>query len=280
MNRLCLKYIVLLFILVTMVTSCKTKDKLKSGDNVENFKSISDAFLIDNILKNQIDFNSLYIKKMSVDLDDNGKNISARAMMYIEKDKRIVIQVTFLIEVARILIEPNGITIINRIEKDVYYTNFEYINRKFHIDLNFNLLQAIFTNMLFSYPDGGLDAIKKYQIEGNEGRYILKSFNQAKYERMVQQNPELFLHQINVNQDGYKIVKNEMSNMEGAKVEVSYSAFDNLNTIKFPYTISLRGKKGSDSYGLTLKYSNIDIDGSEKITFSVPDNYGKGVLNF
>ena len=266
--------------MIILATSCKTKDKLKTEAKMENIKNISDALLVDNILKNQIDFNSLYIKRMNVDLDDNGKNTSARASMYIEKDKRIVISVTFIIEVARVLIEPNGITIVNRIERTAYSSNFNYINKKFNLDLNFNMLQAILTNMLYSYPDGGNAAIRKYEVDGNNGRYILKSLEQAKYERLARQNPEMFLHQIEVIQDGFKVVKNEMSNLTGIEVKVNYSDFDKLNDTKFPFMITLKGKNGSEKYGLTLKYSNIDVDGSEKLTFSVPENYEKGVLNF
>jgi len=274
------KYIGLAVIMVILATSCKTKEKLKSNYEVESIKNIGDAILIDNILKNQIDFKSLFIKRMNIDLVENGKNTSARASMYIEKNKQIVIQITFIIEVARILIEPNEITIINRIERDVYRTNFDYINKKFHIDLNFNLLQAILTNMLFSYPDNDLNAIKKYEIEGNNGRYILKSLNQAKYERLAHQNPELYQHQIEVIPDGYKIVKNEVSNIAGTMVDVSYSAFEILNEVKFPFMLTMKGNNGSDRYGLTLKYSNIEVDGSEKLTFSIPANYGQGVLGF
>jgi hypothetical protein len=164
-----LKYIGLIALLVVLTTSCKTKQKIPTGGSIKN---INKEMLIENVINNQIDFKSLYFKKISIDLDDNGKNYSVKANMYIDKDKQIIIQLMMLIEVARILVEPHQITVLNRIEREVYTTNFDYINKKFNIELNFNSLQSILTNMIFYFPTNDPKMIKQYQIENQNNNYL------------------------------------------------------------------------------------------------------------
>jgi hypothetical protein len=266
-----LKYTVLITILILLTISCKTKQKVPSGNVIKNMNKET---LIDNVINNQIDFKSIYFKKMNIDLDDNGKSYSVKANMYIDKDKQIIIQVMMLIEVARILIEPNEITVLNRINREVYTTNFGYINKKFNIDLNFTLLQSILTNMLFYFPTNDPKMIKQYQISEQKNNYILKN------EQNNNKNPNQFFQQIEITSNEYKIIKHLIYNISGISVDINYNNFDKLENKKFPYFVSLKGKNGKANYGLTLKYSNIEVNGKDKLTFSIPSNYSKGTLNF
>jgi hypothetical protein len=262
-----MKYIGLITLLVVLNTSCKTKQKIPTGGEI---KRINKEMLTEKIIENQADFKTIYFKRINIDLDDNGKNYSVKGNMYIDKDKQIVIQIMMLIEVAKILIEPNQITVLNRIEREVYTTNFDYINKKFNIDLNFNLLQAILTNMLFYFPENDTKMIKQYKVDEQNNNYILK--NTA--------NVNNFSHEIEINSDEFKIIKHLIYNISGISVDINYNSFDKLQNKKFPYFVSLNGKAGNSSYGLSLKYSNIDVNGNDKINFSIPSNYRKETLNF
>jgi hypothetical protein len=266
-----LKYIVLITILILLTTSCKTKQKVPSGNVMKNMNKET---LIDNIISNQIDFKSLYFKKMNIDLEDNGKNYSVKGNMYIDNDKQIVIQIMMLIEVARILIEPNEITVLNRINREVYTTNFDYINKKFNIELNLNLLQSILTNMLFYFPTNDSKIIKQYQIEEQNNNYILKN------EQNTNKNSDQFFQQIEIAPNEYKIIKHLIYNISGITVDINYTNFDNLENKKFPYSVSLKGRTGNTMYGLKLKYSNIEVNGKDKLSFSIPSNYSKETLKF
>jgi hypothetical protein len=53
-----------------------------------------------------------------------------------------------------------------------------------------------------------------------------------------------------------------------------------LEDKKFPNFVSLKGKTGNAKYGLSFKYSNIDVNGKDMLNFSVPSNYSKETLNF
>ena len=80
--------------------------------------------------------------------------------------------------------------------------------------------------------------------------------------------------------DDFKIIKHLIYNLSGMSVDINYNSFNQLEQNKFPYFISLKAQNGNEKFGLTLKYSNIDINGDEKISFSIPSNYTKGILTF
>jgi len=261
-------YSIIFVLAIFLSTSCKTKEKLKKVSEMTTF---DEKTLIKNIVENQLDFNSIYFKKMNVELDENGNKNSVRANMYIEKDKQIIIQVTVLIEIARILITQNEIVIVNRIEKEVYNTNFEYLNKKLNLNLNFTILQAILTNSLFSYPKNDIKQLEKYKIKKDNETITLTSETK---------NQETVLHEINISQKNFKILKHLIYNDLGDRIDVTYSNFENQNNSYFPKSVDLKGKNSSGRYNLSLKYTTIEKDGNDKIIFSIPPNYTKEKLLF
>ncbi|MCL2073400.1 MAG: DUF4292 domain-containing protein [Marinilabiliaceae bacterium] len=271
-----IKYILIIIIAVLLLSSCKTKRKL-SKETIPD--KIAQEMLLENILNNQLDYKTLFVKRMNIELDDNGKSISARASMYIEKDKKIIIQINVLIlEVARVLIENNEITVIDRINREVYSANFQLLKNKFNIDLNYTLLEKLLTNQLITYPDNII--FNNYELEEKSDKYLLKSFNETDYETMIKRFPQYYLHEMEVISETNKIAKHKMTNLQNIVFEVLYSSFENINGKKFPNTVTLRARKDREMYGLTLKSSGIEVNGSNVISFKVPDDYKKGVLRF
>ena len=264
-----------LIIIILLLLSCKSKEKLKSGGGVSDMNK---EILIENIIKNQIDFNSLYFKKINIDLDNNGKTNSIKANMYIDKDKQIIIQVMLLIEIAKISIEPNQITILNRIEREYYSTDFDYINKKFHINMDFNLLQSLLTNTLFFFPLNEPKMQQNYKIEENNSNITLKSSIQSTNNHQI--NADNFTHEIDILQNDFKIIRHLIYDLSGISVDINYNNFNYLEQKKFPYFLSLKAKNRSEKFEVSIKYSNIDINGEEKLSFSIPSNYSKGFFTF
>ena len=262
-----LKFLVVFFSLAIIFDSCRTKEKIATKTEVE---SINEDILVGNILKNQINFETLFFKRVAVEYNENGKTTSVRANIFIKNNEEIIISVVPLlgIEVARVLIQPGKIVIIDRFNKEVYNTNFGYVKRKFHFDLDFNLLQSILTNSLFSYPDGNPSKIRNYEIQKNNGIYTFTSHKEGGQSN----NP--FVHRIDVTADNYRISRNIILNQSAnTRFDVRYENFTDLNNKKFPYTIRMNGQDGNERYGLSLKFSSVDVNDSNSILFSIPDSY-------
>ena len=264
-----LRILIAIVFVAIVLDSCRTKEKLTTDVEVE---SINEDILVDNILQNQIEFKTLFFKRVAVELNENGKTTSVRANIFIKNSEEIVVSVIPLlgIEVARVLIQPEKITIIDRLNREVYNTNFGYIKRKFHFDLDYNLLQSIFTNSLFSYPDGNPSKIKNYEVQKNNGIYTFVS--KTGRGNLINNNP--FVHRIDVNPANYRISRNIITNQSAnTRLDVRYENFTDLNNKKFPYTITMNGQDGNERYGLSLKFSSVDVNDSNSILFSIPDSY-------
>ena len=264
-----LKYFIVIFLITIIFDSCRTKEKLTTKVEVE---SINEDMFVDNIIRNQLDFNTLLFKRVAVEVNENGKAMSARANIFIKNNEEIIISIIPLlgIEMARVLIQPEKIVIIDRFNKEVYNTNFGYVKRRFHFDLDFNLLQSVFTNRLFSYPDGNPSKVKNYEVQQNNGIYTFVS--RTGRGNLINNNP--FVQRIDIVPDNYKISRNIISNQStNSRFDVRYDNFSDLNNKKFPYSITMSGQNGNERYGLTLKFSNIEVNESGLILFNIPEGY-------
>ena len=264
-----LKYFIVIFLITIIFDSCRTKEKLTTKVDVE---SINEDMLVDNIISNQLDFKTLFFKNVAVEVNNNGETMSVRANIYIKNNEEIIINIIPLLGIvmARVLIQPEKIVIINRPNKEIYYTDFGYIKNKLHFDLDFNLLQSVFTNRLFSYPNGNSSEIKKYELQQNSGFYTFTS--DEKRGSLRNNNP--FSHRIDIIPDNYNISRNIISNQSAnTRFDVRYENFSDLNNKKFPYSITMNGQNGNERYSLTLKFSNIEVNESGSISFNIPEGY-------
>ena len=264
-----LSLIVVIIFFTFLLFSCRTKEKLIKSIAVGE---INETNILDNIIAEKFDFNTLFFRRVNVEVSENGNINSFRANIYIENGKQIIISIIPLlgIELARVLITPEQIIIIDRFNKEVYYTNFNFVERKFYFNLNYNLLQSILTNRLFCYPDENPVSIRNYTMQYVNGVYLFKNDNGSID----------FNHRIDIIAENYKMSRNQLVKpSENILFDVKYEDFHDLKNTKFPNSIKMTAQKGYEKYELTMNCTNIDIDGSGTILFTIPDSYEKVVLN-
>ena len=262
-----LRLFLIIFFTTFILASCRIKEKLSKEVVVQN---IDEDIIINNVIENNLDFKTLYFKRTVVEFNDNGNIKTVRPNIYIENNEKIIVAITIpIVGGVRILIQPDQIIIIDYINKEVYYTNFDYIRRKFYFDLNYSLLQSILTNGLFSYPDENPLSIKGYSEQFVNGIYTFKNDNGSIN----------FNQRIDIIAKDFKMSRNQIINpSENILFDVRYGDFKDLKDIKFPNSIRITAQKGYERYDLSMNCSNIEIDGSEAILFNIPESYEKVVL--
>ena len=114
-----------LFFVVFCVTSCKVAEKVSVHREVPH---ITEAKLLKNIHENELQFNSLYAKKLDVSIDRNGKTDHVKAALKIERDSFIWMSLTapLGIEIARILLTPDSIKFIDSYNKKYFFTDYRF----------------------------------------------------------------------------------------------------------------------------------------------------------
>ncbi len=160
-KSICVPY--LLLVLVFVVSSCSKKTLVtKSPSDLKSNEVL--GFMQDNLLQ----FDQLKAR-IKVKSDLNGSRQSFNADLRWEKDEKIWMSFSiFGIEGVRVLLEPDGIQIMDKLNKKYYNESYKYLYELVGLDLNFDDVQ----NALL----GNLIGLKKNNVKPKkfEENYMLK----------------------------------------------------------------------------------------------------------
>ena len=141
----------ILGVLVVLVAlaSCSSTKSLKKSHSIDG---MSEVEYVENLIANTNDWNAL-TAKMSLSLDLGGKESVTKVNGTLRVKKGEVIQLSiapFLgIEVGRAEISPDGILVIDRMNKRYVEVPFAEVKTLSNADLDFSTLQALFLNSIF-----------------------------------------------------------------------------------------------------------------------------------
>ena len=137
-----------LALLIVLMASCSSTKSLKKSDFIGN---LSETEYLEKVVSNTTDWNAL-TAKMTVDFNLNGKSTGkVGGTLRIKRGEVIQISLApFLgIEVGRAEISPDGILVIDRMNKRYVEVSFAEVKALAKADLDFHTLQALFLNELF-----------------------------------------------------------------------------------------------------------------------------------
>lgn len=191
--------------------------------------------------------------KAKVKFDDGEINQSFTALIRIEHNKTIWMSLTgpFGIEGARVLISPDRIQVIDRLN-DMYYDEpFDFINNYLPFPADFSFMQNLIVGNVFH-----LSAIKeKHELVDNA--YIIRdAFDgiEAEYEvspsfryRKVKMNQQAFERDVKLTFDDYRFVEDELFAMfrqlhfkqapQDVQLELNFTKVRKETMLDFPFSV-------------------------------------------
>lgn len=201
-------------------------------------------------------FNSIdYIQaKAKVSFRDNNKIKSNTITMRISSDEKIWINAS--LGAARILIDNDSVKYYNKIEKNYFVSDINYINEKIGFESNFEILQNLVLGIL----------IHKFEpssfYEKTENSYIYKddSFNL---------NSKVIQSTVSISPFNSRVLKHSFKDQNNF-FEVSYDDYTIVNEQILPTKIRF-SNNGLESLYIEIK----SISSLEKINipFRIPKNY-------
>jgi len=277
MNRI--KYIVFLFFLC-FIFSCKSTNKISY--KYKKIERLSVKHLLNNVFKAEVNYNSLFIKKSSILVDQNGKTNNLKSSIKIDKENFIQISLNapLGIELIRSVITKDSVKFVNFHNKEFFFDDISNINKMLKINYSYNVLQRILSNRFFGLYDFDdkdvLYSDRQYKIKRDSNFYILSTFykknNNEKYIKVAYDNANISLYQIcKIDPNTFKVIYNCVKDIDNNFVlEVRYSKFKIYDTRLFPSRMQISLKTKKNDYKLYLKISNISFD--------VPLNYNIRIL--
>jgi hypothetical protein len=182
-------------ILIALLASCSSTKTLKKSHSIEGMTEME---YFEAVISNTGGRDAL-TAKMSLSIDVEGKGMTkVNGTLRIKKNEVIQMSITPLlgIEVARAKISPDGILVIDRMNKRYVEVSFAEVKALANVDLDFHSLQALFLNELFLPGKGDLTSrdVSSFQMNVEPDGVVLdvKKAKRFSYQFLTQA-PEALL---------------------------------------------------------------------------------------
>lgn len=266
MNKL---YRLSIIICLISLFACKSSEKARRKD-LEGKKT---EYLLEQMNKNALQFNTLSYKANVKFEGEEGKK-SFKAHFRLRKDSAIWISIRALnVEVARVLITDDTVKVINRFNKQYFVGDYTYINKRFNIVLEFELLQALLVgNPIDLESDDKLNfaTVKNFYYLGNlKKRKARKA--EDKPQKIERKDEEVF--SIWLDASSFRISKVLMSDLSANRfIQGTFKEYIEIEGQKIPQLLEFNIQSENPS-SLNMEYSKIELNKSFNFPFKISSKY-------
>ena len=242
------------------VAGCKAKKKLVVTPPVSNTVAKPAANKLEAIKASQVNFNT-FSGKAKTKLDINGSSNGVTLNIRIQKGQKIWVSVTAIagIEVARALITPDSLLVINKLQGLYVRKPFSYIYSFTSRQINFASLEALLVGN--AIPQLIND---NTQMQADSGHTVLSGALQDLAYKLVLNS-------------GLKASHTELLNPNANQsLIVDNSVFIPAANRMLPSQINMSSTAGSKRVKLNLQYIKADFDQPLEYPFSIPSDYTPG----
>jgi len=204
----------------------------------------------------QVNFTTFSAKaKTRLDIDGNGNDVTLN--IRIQHDKKIWVSVTALlgIEVARTVITPDSIWVLNRLQSNYMRKPFGYIYKYAPQQVNYKTIESLLTGN--AVPE----LLKDGSTVGNDGANTVVTGSLAD-----------LVYKLIIGPD-FKVSQTSLTNQAAQTLQVSNSAFIQAEGRVVPSQIDIASAAGTKKANISLHYNNADFDQVLDFPFSVPDRF-------
>ena len=212
------------------------------------------------LYSHHIDFKT-FNAKIKVEYEDSkGKQPDITAVVRIQKDSAIWVSLTasiFNIEVYRMLITKDSVTLMNMREKEVQYRSLDYLQEVTQIPFDYYAIQDLLVgNPIFL--DTNVVAYKK-----GETQILVSTIG------------SFFKHLLTLSADNKLLLHSKLDDVDVSRnrtADITYADFDNKNGFDFStyreVTVSEKNK-----VDIRLNYKQYEFNKELSVSFKVPKNY-------
>ena len=246
--------------------------------------------LIRNVENNAFDYKHLSIKKISCQFDNGKTRTSFKASIVAKKDKQIIVMLSKLnIPVGRLWLTPDSVKFINYLEKNYFLDDYSYLSSMLDMDLDFETVQAIISNNVFSLGIQKREKeIKDYEAKIDSGMYVLESVkklkprkeNQKMNERRQVRKAQKIVPDSPVRQSIYidpvtfKLRKIKLVDATNARnLKIDFSDFVSVEKQLYPGEMSLNLASPENTMQLHIKFAGFSTEEEKEVRFRIPEKY-------
>lgn len=224
-------------------------------------------------------FNLEYVNaKAAVVLINDSNEVSFNISYRSKKDSVIWISVSPLlgIEVARLMITPDSVKMLDKIHNKYEATSFESINKMLQMKVNFEIVQALLYGNFFAYKKNE-NRFNSVYLEDSLGSqfYILSSLNKKKLKRSLEEKDlnKPVIQDVYVNDTTYRINRVQVEDQRINKIlNTEYGDFRLTDGGLFPFK-SKTNITADKNIEIRIEYGKVAKAESLDFPFNIPNNY-------
>lgn len=286
-----------LIISILFFASCKTQQVVQSNkaditiESTEEvkIKPISTQKLLRLVEENQIDYETLESKKVTVRFETPEKKQSLKATYRLKKDSMLILTANKgVLAVGKMALTPEKVDLVYYIDKKHFYGTLSELSHKYEMDLSFQLVQAFFSGDLVSYRnDPRKKEFRNFHVDVIDGKYVLSSLSERKFRKVVNDDhkmkrffnkydeEKLILQRIFIDPNTYLPSHIEVQDLkEGITTNLYYNAYSEIEGKSLPSELLIEfNKEGEETAKIKIKILRIEINSNPKFHFSVPSKY-------
>lgn len=248
---------------IVALTGCKAKKVILEAPVVPAIPAVqvepdnSKKNKFNSIKGNDMVFSTLAVKSKAV-LSINDKSNDVNMNFRIKNNEVIWVSVTAVagLEVARALITPDSVKILNRIDNVYIKKPFSYIYEFTNEQINFKTLQSI---LIGNTVSEFITDATELNIENDEAK-LRSIFGGLTYNLRVNAQEKVIF--INLNDE---TAKQELS--------ANYSDFIMVNQQQIPHAVVMDSKVKTKKFLLDLRFLKVDLDGPLELPFRIPERF-------
>ena len=252
--------------MVVLMASCSSTKSLKTAHSIEG---MTESEFVENVIVNAGGWDALTAKMtLAVDLEGKGAT-KVNGSLRIKKGEVVQLSIApFLgIEVASAEISPEGILVIDRMNKRYVEVSFAEVKALAHADLDFHTLQALFLNELFLPGKDDLTPrdVSAFRVEPEAQGVVLdvKKAKRFSYQFLTQA-PEALLKESRIGLEGTPYL-----------LSWKYDNFRSLEQKRFPSEMQLAFEGGKKPVKAAFSLSRLSTDSDWETRTEVSSRYEK-----
>lgn len=245
-------------IILGVLLSCASKKRLPSKEGTETRVSRAERLhILNNVAQHQLRYTTFNGRaKSSVAINRDRYDVTANVR--IVHDEAIWVSITALlgIEVGRVLITPDSVKIMNRLQAEYIGKPFNYLHKFTSRELDFSSLQHLLVGNVINKENDNLIEVWK-----RDDGYLLRGYS----------NDLLCLTHLDAD---YRTVHTSMDEAErGQRLQAFYSDYQGSPGYVFPHHMKISITAAELDLLTDMNYNRVVYDEEVEMPFSVPSRY-------
>lgn len=231
---------------MTLMWSCKTKIPAE----LALAETDTNAILLQKVQDATPVYSTYNIQRMSVGININGSQYNSPASGRLIRDSilHLSVQPFFGIEMFAAQITPMEIVVVDKTKGVYYRMSFEEMSQRFNMQVDFNTIQAVFTNQLFFFGEKELKPSLFRQQQHSDGTISVR------YE-----SP--YIVQTNTLDTDNRVLQFLINQKSGnQELTARYADYKLLKEKTFPHAATFRLRSSSRDIQFTMNISRLEVD--------------------